>query len=47
MRDFLKSKFFAVLVIITLFATIVPSVLYAMGVGNYAHNIINQTLAPL
>ena len=47
MRDFLKSKFFAVLVIITLFATILPSVLYAMGVGNYAHNIINQTLAPL
>ena len=46
MRDFLKSKFFAVLVIITLFATIVPSVLYAMGVGNYAHNMINQVLMP-
>lgn len=47
MRDFLRSKFFAVLVVITLVATIVPSVLYAMGVGNYAHNLINQTLTPL
>ena len=47
MREFFKSKFFAVLVVITLFATIVPSVLYAMGVGNYAHNVINQMLMPL
>ncbi len=47
MRDFFKSKFFAVLVIITLIATIVPSVLYAMGVSNYAHDLINQALTPL
>ncbi|MBQ8474200.1 MAG: rod shape-determining protein MreC [Clostridia bacterium] len=46
MRDFFKSKFFALLVVIALVLTIVPSVLYAMGVGNYTHNIINTILAP-
>jgi rod shape-determining protein MreC len=47
MKGFFRSRFFAVLVVVALFVTIVPSVLYAMGVGNYAHNLINESLIPL
>lgn len=46
MKNFVKTKFFAVLVIVTLVLTIVPSVLYAMGVGNVARNIVNTALSP-
>ena len=47
MKNFFRSKFFAVLVVIALVLTIVPSVFYAMGVGNYAHELINKALIPL
>ena len=47
MKGFFRSRFFAVLVVVALFVTIVPSVLYAMGVGNYANNLINESLIPL
>ncbi len=46
MKSFVKTRFFAVLVIATLVLTIVPSVLYAMGVGNVARNIVNSALSP-
>ena len=47
MKDFFRSRFFTVLVVVALVLTIVPSVLYAMGVGDYAHNLVNQMLVPL
>lgn len=46
MKSFVKTRFFAVLVIVALVLTIVPSVLYAMGVGNVARNIVNTALSP-
>ena len=47
MRDFFKTKFFGFLVVITLIATIVPSVMYAMGVGNAFRDLVNRTVSPL
>lgn len=47
MKSFFKSKFFTFLVVIALFLTIVPTVLYAMGLGNYTHNVVNTLLSPV
>ncbi len=46
MRNFVKTKFFATLVVVALVLTIVPSVLYAMGVGNAARDLVNTVLSP-
>ena len=46
MKNFVKTKFFTVLVVITLVLTIVPSVLYSMGVGNAARDLVNSVLSP-
>ncbi len=47
MKDFFRSRFFAVLVVVALLLTIIPTVLYAMGVGDYAHGLVNSMLVPL
>ncbi len=47
MRDFFKSKFFTVIVIITLIMVIVPSVFGVMGVGRYLSDGVNIVLTPL
>lgn len=46
MRNFIRTKFFAVLVSVAIVFTIVPSVLYAMGVGNVARDLVNTVLSP-
>ncbi len=46
MRNFVKTRFFAALVVVALVLTIVPSVLYAMGVGNAARDLVNTVLSP-
>lgn len=47
MKNFIKSKFFTVIVIITLIMVIVPSVFGVMGVGKFLRNGVNVILTPL
>lgn len=47
MRDFFKSKFFTVIMVITLVMVIVPSVFGVMGVGRYLSDGVNIVLTPL
>ena len=46
MRDFIKSRFFTVIVIITMVMVIVPSVFGIMGIGRYLRNGVNIILTP-
>lgn len=47
MRDFFKSKFFTVIMVITLVMVIVPTVFGVMGVGRYLSDGVNIVLTPL
>lgn len=47
MRDFFRSRFFTVLVVIMLVMVIVPSVFGVMGLGGVLRNGINTVLTPL
>ncbi|MDD6094477.1 MAG: rod shape-determining protein MreC [Clostridia bacterium] len=46
MRDFFKSRFFTVIVVITLIMVIVPSVFGVMGIGRYLRDGVNILLTP-
>ena len=46
MRDFIKSRFFTVIVIITMVMVIVPSVFGIMGIGRYLRDGVNIILTP-
>lgn len=46
MRDFIKSKFFTVIVIIAMVMVIVPSVFGVMGIGRYLRDGVNIILTP-
>lgn len=46
MRDFLRSRFFTVIVIITMVMVIVPSVFGVMGIGRYLRDGVNIILTP-
>ncbi|MBQ2729973.1 MAG: rod shape-determining protein MreC [Clostridia bacterium] len=46
MRDFLKSRFFTVVVIIALVMVIVPSVFSAMGLGGVLKDAVNVIFTP-
>lgn len=46
MRDFLRSKFFTVTVIVALIMVIVPTVFNSMGIGGMLKNAINTVLSP-
>lgn len=47
MRDFFKSKFFTVTVVIALILVIFPTVFGAMGIGRYLKNGVNIVLTPV
>lgn len=47
MPEFIKNKFFMMLVILTLFFTIVPSVLVVVGAGDYVKNAVNVVVSPI
>ena len=47
MRDFFRSRFFTVLVIITMFMVIVPSVFGAMGLSGALKNAVNTVFTPV
>lgn len=47
MRDFFKSKFFTVIVIIALVMVIVPSVFGVMGISRYLRDGVNIILTPV
>ncbi len=47
MRDFFRSRFFTILVIIMMIAVIVPSVFGVMGLGGVLQNGINTVLTPV
>lgn len=46
MREFLKSKFFTVTVVIALIMVIVPTVFNSMGLGDMLKNAVNTVLTP-
>ncbi|MBE6713851.1 MAG: rod shape-determining protein MreC [Ruminococcaceae bacterium] len=46
MREFLRSKFFTVTVIISLIMVIVPTVFNIMGIGGLLRNTVNTILTP-
>jgi len=46
MREFLRSKFFTVTVIIALIMVIVPTVFSSMGLGGMLKNAVNTILTP-
>ena len=47
MKEFFKKKFFYIIVVIALIATIVPSVLYSMGVTPFIRNAIGTIFTPM
>ncbi len=47
MPDFIKNKFFMVMVVLMLFFTIVPAVLTATGAGDYVKNALNVVVSPV
>lgn len=47
MKDFFRSRFFTVIVILMLIAVIVPSVFGAMGLGGTLKNGLNTVLTPV
>lgn len=47
MRDFFRSRFFTVLVIIAMFMVIVPSVFGAMGLSGALKNAVNTVFTPV
>ena len=47
MKSFFKNKFFYIITVITLLATIVPTVLYSMGITFFPRNLVGIILTPM
>lgn len=47
MKQFFKNKFFYIVTVVTLLVTIVPTVLYSMGITFAPRNLVGTVLAPL
>ena len=47
MKQFFKNKFFYIVTVVTLLVTIVPSVLYSMGISFAPRNLVGMILTPM
>lgn len=47
MKQFFKNKFFYIVTVVTLLVTIVPSVLYSMGISFAPRNLVCMILTPM